>query len=102
SFFLHAPKIRNMRDDIPQKQHYICDKRENEAMESLFKIYKVDKNEALRIEQEVNNPHQHDFEELIVGLKGQLTHFIDYQIQTIDAPFVSFVTKGKTHRVEPK
>lgn len=71
-------------------------------MQSLFKIYKVDQSEALRIAQEVNNPHQHDFEELIIGLQGQLTHFIDYQIQTVNAPFVNFVTKGKVHRVEPK
>jgi AraC-like DNA-binding protein len=71
-------------------------------MDSLFKIYKVDKNEALRIEKSVNDPHQHDFEELTIGLKGQLTHFIDYQVQTVQAPFISFVTKGKIHRVEPK
>jgi AraC-like DNA-binding protein len=31
-----------------------------------------------------------------------LTHFIDYQVQTVQAPFISFVTKGKIHRVEPK
>lgn len=71
-------------------------------MESLFKIYKVDINEAIRIEQSENTPHQHDFEELIIGLRGRLTHFIDYQLQTVDAPFVTFVTKGKTHRVEPQ
>lgn len=71
-------------------------------MTSLFKIYKLDKDEALRIEQSENNPHQHDFEELIVGVRGRLTHFIDYQLETVDAPFVSFVTKGKIHRVEPQ
>src|SRR5690606_1319383 len=71
-------------------------------MTSLFKIYKLDKDEALRIEQSENNPHQHDFEELIIGVRGRLTHFIDYQLETVDAPFVSFVTKGKIHRVEPQ
>src|SRR5690606_22163417 len=71
-------------------------------MTSLFKIYKLDKDEALRIEQSENNPHQHDFEELIVGVRGRLTHSIDYQLETVDAPFVSFVTKGKIHRVEPQ
>src|SRR5690606_36698600 len=71
-------------------------------MTSLFKIYKFDKDEALRIEQSENNPQQHDFEALIVGVRGRLTHFIDCQLETVDAPFVSFVTKGKIHRVEPQ
>lgn len=70
-------------------------------MNEVFKIYKVDKKEALRIGETTNNPHQHDFEELIIGMEGTLSHFIDYKLQTIDAPFISFVTKGKVHRVEP-
>lgn len=71
-------------------------------MEKLFKIYKVDKIEAQKIQNESNNPHQHDFEELIVGLKGKLTHFIDYKTQTISSPFISFVTKGKIHIAQPE
>lgn len=70
-------------------------------MNEIFKIYKIDKKEALRIGESTNNPHQHDFEELIIGLEGTLSHFIDYKLHTIDAPFISFVTKGKVHRVEP-
>lgn len=70
-------------------------------MDELFKIYKVDVNEALRIGRNDNSPHQHSFEELIIGLKGKLTHFIDYKTQDFDAPFATFVTKGKIHRIEP-
>lgn len=70
-------------------------------MEELFKIYKVDAKEAESIKGSINVPHKHDFEELIIGLKGKLTHFIDYEVQEWDAPFISFVTKGKIHRVQP-
>ena len=70
-------------------------------MDELFKIYKVDAKEAESIKSSINVPHKHDFEELIIGLKGKLTHFIDYEVQEWDAPFISFVTKGKLHRIQP-
>ncbi|HEY8401637.1 MAG TPA: hypothetical protein VIK89_10265, partial [Cytophagaceae bacterium] len=71
-------------------------------MNQLFKIYKVDKAEAIKINASPDEPHKHDFEELIIGIEGKLEHFIDFKITTIDAPLVSFVTKGKVHRAIPK
>lgn len=71
-------------------------------MGPLFRLFRVDAAEAERIAQEPDEPHQHDFEELIIGLEGQLEHFIDFRTTTIAAPFVSFVTKGKVHRVRPQ
>lgn len=70
-------------------------------MNVLFKIYQIDAAEALRIQQSQNEIHEHDFEELIIGVKGQLEHFIDFKTRTYDAPFISFVTQGKKHRVKP-
>lgn len=70
-------------------------------MNILFKIYQIDAAEALRIQQSQNEIHEHDFEELIIGVKGQLEHFIDFKTRTYDAPFISFVTQGKKHRVKP-
>lgn len=70
-------------------------------MEDLFKIYKVDNKETLYIQSQVNEPHFHQFEELIIGKKGKIEHFIDFQSQTYTAPFICFVTKGKVHRVIP-
>lgn len=70
-------------------------------MNELFKIYQVDAKEALRIQESKNEIHQHDFEELIIGVKGQLEHFIDFKSKTYQAPFVSFVAQGKNHRVIP-
>ncbi len=71
-------------------------------MDPLFRLFRVDAAEAERIAQAPDEPHQHDFEELIIGLEGQLEHFIDFRTTTIAAPFVSFVTKGKVHRVRPQ
>jgi len=71
-------------------------------MDDLFRLFRVDATEAQRIAAAPNVPHQHDFEELIIGAEGQLEHFIDFRTATIAAPFVSFVTKGKVHRVVPR
>ncbi|MBL7925091.1 MAG: helix-turn-helix domain-containing protein [Bacteroidia bacterium] len=71
-------------------------------MNELFKIFTVDEAEAGKINAAPDEPHHHDFEELIIGMEGRLEHFIDFKATTMDAPFVSFVTKGKVHRVIPK
>lgn len=70
-------------------------------MTEIFKIYKfgvedVEKNEVL-----LNEPHSHNYEELIIGIEGQIDHFIDFNSTVFNAPFISFVTKGKVHRAKP-
>ena len=70
-------------------------------MEDLFKIYKVDNKEALYIQGQSNEPHNHQFEELIIGIRGKIEHFIDFRSETYTAPFVCFVSRGKIHRVVP-
>ena len=70
-------------------------------MKEIFKIFKVNAQDAQKIEHAENNPHNHNFEELIIGIEGQLEHFIDFKSETISAPFVSFITKGKVHRLQP-
>ncbi|MBK9270954.1 MAG: helix-turn-helix transcriptional regulator [Saprospiraceae bacterium] len=71
-------------------------------MNQLFKIFKVDVAEANKISASPDEPHKHEFEELIIGTEGQLEHFIDFKTTSLEAPLVSFVTKGKVHRVIPK
>lgn len=71
-------------------------------MTQLFQIFKVDSVEAAKISASPDEPHQHDYEELVVAMEGQLEHFIDFQNTVLDAPLVSFVTKGKVHRAIPK
>lgn len=71
-------------------------------MNQFFKIYKVDETEAIKIGASPDEPHHHNFEELIIGIEGQIEHFIDFKTNTLNAPLVSFVTKGKIHRAIPK
>ena len=70
-------------------------------MQENFKIFKVTPEEAKKIASEPNEPHVHDFEELLVGEYGMVEHFIDFRAVAFKAPFISFVTKGKVHRIRP-
>lgn len=67
-----------------------------------FKIFRVDAVEAQRITDSPDDPHRHDYEELIIAREGRLEHFIDFKSDIIEAPLVSFVTKGKIHRAIPR
>ncbi len=71
-------------------------------MDEMVRVFRVDAKEVERLAGAANDPHHHDFEELIIGAVGTLEHFIDFRTETIDAPFVCFVTKGKVHRVRPQ
>lgn len=71
------------------------------GMTEIFKMFRITTAESEKIMQSVNEPHAHDFEELIIGRQGQLEHFIDFKSRLMDAPFISFVTQGKIHRVRP-
>ena len=71
-------------------------------MDQLFYIYQFTEEDARKVAASDNEPHQHDFEELLVGMEGTLDHFIDFKSEKFDAPFISFVAKGKVHRVVPK
>lgn len=70
-------------------------------MRETFKIFQIDADEAKKIDASINEPHHHSFEELIVGIEGQLEHFIDFNTISFKAPYVSFVTRGKVHRARP-
>ena len=67
----------------------------------MVRAFKLGPEEVERISAAPNEPHHHEFEELIIGTAGTLEHFIDFRSETIEAPFVGFVTKGKVHRVRP-
>jgi AraC family transcriptional activator of pobA len=70
-------------------------------MDQLFHIFKITRDDARMIALSPEEPHNHDFEELIVGMEGALEHFIDFKSDKFVSPFVSFVTKGKIHCVKP-
>jgi AraC family transcriptional regulator, transcriptional activator of pobA len=70
-------------------------------MERLFHIFRADEQDAEKVALSKNEPHFHDFEELIIGVEGILEHFIDFKTTSIETPFASFITKGKIHRIKP-
>lgn len=71
-------------------------------MDQLFKIFRLNSVDASKISASPDEPHLHNYEELIIATEGQLEHFIDFKNTTLDAPLVCFVTKGKIHRAIPK
>jgi AraC family transcriptional regulator, transcriptional activator of pobA len=66
-----------------------------------FYINKLNVEDAERIAATPEEPHVHDYEELIVGLEGDVEHFIDFKTTLFRSPYVCFVTKGKLHKVRP-
>lgn len=70
-------------------------------MNQLLDIFRVDDVEAKKISTQPNEPHTHNFEEILIGMEGSIEHFIDFETTTIDSPYVCFVSKGKVHRVKP-
>ncbi len=70
-------------------------------MDQLLKIYQLTVEDAAKIANSPNDPHVHEFDELIIGVEGQLEHFIDFKATIYNAPYISFVTQGKLHRVKP-
>jgi AraC family transcriptional regulator, transcriptional activator of pobA len=70
-------------------------------MDQLFYIGRFEEEDARKVAASLNEPHVHDYEELLIGMEGDLEHFIDYGSGYLAAPFISFVTKGKLHRVKP-
>lgn len=70
-------------------------------MNQPFAIFRISPADVEKIGREPNLPHHHDYEELIIGIEGRLEHFIDFKATQIQAPFASFVARGKVHRVDP-
>ena len=68
-------------------------------MDTPFQIIKITKEfvETLRANRE--DAHFHDFEELAIVTEGSLEHYIDFQVEVITAPAVSYISMGKMHRV---
>ncbi len=70
-------------------------------MEKMFHIFEITSEvvEVLRAKQE--GAHFHDFEEIVIVTEGTLEHFVDFQSEVVSAPFASYVSYGKMHRIIP-
>jgi len=68
-------------------------------MDKLFHIFEITKELVESLKAKSEDAHFHDFEELILVTEGSLEHYIDFQVEVISAPAVSYVSMGKMHRV---
>ncbi len=71
-------------------------------MKNLFSIVRIGIAEVQETTALPAEAYQHDYETLIVGMQGELEHFIDFKTSTVEAPLVSFVARCKAHRVLPR
>lgn len=71
-------------------------------MTDIFRIHKVTHVEVEKIAASENEPHFHDYEDLLIGVEGILEHFIDFKTTMMEAPFISFVARNKVHKVIPQ
>ena len=70
-------------------------------MQQLFKISRFGCKEVQERSSNNNEPHIHDYEELMIGQGGAIEHVIDFRSKVLPAPFISFIAQGKTHLVKP-
>lgn len=70
-------------------------------MEKLFRIIEITSELAENISSKEYNAHFHDYEELLIINEGSLTHFIDFKAEELEAPFASYISMGKMHRIAP-
>lgn len=70
-------------------------------MKHPFEIFKLTPQQATKIASMPNDPHVHEFEELLIGVEGSLEHLIDFKSDVYKAPYLSFIAKGKVHRLKP-
>ncbi|MFZ4262226.1 helix-turn-helix domain-containing protein [Sphingobacterium sp. HJSM2_6] len=68
-------------------------------MKDIFQIFKVTEKNVAQFIEVTYEPHQHNFEELIICLTGNAEHFIDFNTQKFEAPFISYISKGKLHKL---
>ena len=68
-------------------------------MENPFKIIKITPDFVDNIRAKREPAHFHDFEELVIITQGSLEHYIDFQMEVIEAPAASYISMGKMHRV---
>ena len=68
-------------------------------MNKPFHIFEITKELVETLKDKSEGAHFHDFEELIIVTEGSLEHFIDFQSEVAKAPFVSYVSLGKMHKI---
>lgn len=71
-------------------------------MDKLFRIIEITSELAYDLASKEYIAHFHDFEELIIVNEGSLTHYIDFNVDVLKAPFACYISMGKMHRIVPE
>jgi len=66
-----------------------------------FRIFEITKELVAKLLEKSEDVHFHDYEELIIVTEGSLEHYIDFQVEVVRAPFASYISMGKMHRIVP-
>lgn len=72
------------------------------TIDKPFEIFKVNGEELIEFDDLKVAPHHHNYEQIIVGIEGELEHYVDFTSTRLKAPYISFVSKGKIHQAVPK
>lgn len=75
---------------------------ESNVSHTLFDIFELTPALVEEVLIENIDPHRHDEEELIILTKGSLEHYIDFQLEVVNAPAVCYVPMGKLHKLMPR
>ena len=70
-------------------------------MDKMFRIFEITEELAADLASRTIDLHFHDFEELIIVTQGSIEHFIDFELEHVDAPVACYVSMGKMHRLLP-
>jgi len=70
-------------------------------MMNQFRIVEITKELVETLLTKSEALHFHDYEELIIVTEGSIEHYIDFQAEVVTAPFVSYISLGKMHRIIP-
>ncbi|NLP59257.1 AraC family transcriptional regulator [Lutibacter sp. B1] len=71
-------------------------------MDKLIHIFQFDYTNAKNSTSRPEDVHNHDFEELLIGIEGSIEHYIDFEKNKIEVSYISFITKGKVHKIIPR
>lgn len=94
-----APETRHPEAIKLNRSDFFCN---FVAVQKLFRIIEINREVAEDLASKEYENHFHDFEELIIIYEGSLTHYIDFSVEVLTAPFACYISMGKMHRIMPE
>ena len=67
-------------------------------METPFEIVRLTADMVKHFSADVEPPHRHNHEEVVIFTKGGAEHFIDFNKEPVVAPIIIYIAQGKIHQ----